>query len=170
MWRQTKPAWRRTQIVPHCRFEPFHALGRSRTRAFTPRRRQPLLREKTIDSGFVRGKSKFPQANPSSAKLIQIKMLGFAWFYSSETGLFNGLQRFQIKIFLPYSVYGPGKRLTGVLPPATGCAGGISHNPRRSFAAVRTNSERNHSVCQENCRVFRCTPIRLGASLSLTDC
>jgi hypothetical protein len=24
------------------------------------------------------------------AKLIQIKLLGFAWFYSSESGLFNG--------------------------------------------------------------------------------
>jgi hypothetical protein len=27
-------------------------------------------------------------------------MLGFAWFYSSELGLFNGLQRIQIKKFL----------------------------------------------------------------------
>jgi hypothetical protein len=27
-------------------------------------------------------------------------LLGFAWFYSSESGLINGLQRFQIRIFL----------------------------------------------------------------------
>ena len=38
--------------------------------------------------------SKPGQANPSPAKLIQIKMLGFTWFYSSESGLINGLQRF----------------------------------------------------------------------------
>jgi hypothetical protein len=40
------------------------------------------------------------QAKPSSAKQIQAKLLGFAWFYSSESGLINGLHRFQIKIFL----------------------------------------------------------------------
>jgi hypothetical protein len=39
------------------------------------------------------------QANPSPAKQIQIKLLGFAWFYSSESGLINGLRRFQIRIF-----------------------------------------------------------------------
>src|SRR5208282_2409092 len=44
--------------------------------------------------------SKPGQANPSVAKLIQIKMLGFTWFYSSDSGLINGLQRFQIRIFL----------------------------------------------------------------------
>jgi hypothetical protein len=32
-----------------------------------------------------------PAANTS--KPIQAKMLGFAWFYSSEPGLFNGLPR-----------------------------------------------------------------------------
>ena len=37
---------------------------------------------------------------PNPAKQIQIKLLGFAWFYSSESGLINGLQRFQIRIFL----------------------------------------------------------------------
>ena len=42
--------------------------------------------------GLGRGK-----INPSHPKLIQIKLLGFAWFYSSELGLFNGLQQFQIK-------------------------------------------------------------------------
>jgi hypothetical protein len=41
------------------------------------------------------------QANPSLTKQIQIKLLGFAWFYSSESGLINGLQRIQIRIFLP---------------------------------------------------------------------
>ena len=43
--------------------------------------------------------SKPGQANPSPAKPIQTKLLGFAWFYSSESGLINGLQRFQIRIF-----------------------------------------------------------------------
>src|SRR5271170_3312299 len=33
------------------------------------------------------------QARPSLAKQNQAKKLGFAWFYSSESGLFNGLQR-----------------------------------------------------------------------------
>jgi hypothetical protein len=32
------------------------------------------------------------QANPRKTKQIQEKSLGFAWFYSSESGLFNGLQ------------------------------------------------------------------------------
>jgi hypothetical protein len=34
---------------------------------------------------------------PNSAKQIQIKLLGLAWFYSSESGLFNGLRRKKIK-------------------------------------------------------------------------
>jgi len=42
--------------------------------------------------GLGRGK-----INPSQPKLIQAKGLGLAWFYSSELGLFSGLQRFQIK-------------------------------------------------------------------------
>jgi hypothetical protein len=37
-------------------------------------------------------------ARPNYSKQIQAKLLGFAWFYSSGLGLFNGLQRFQIKI------------------------------------------------------------------------
>jgi len=43
--------------------------------------------------------SKPGQAHPSPAKLIQIKTLGFTWFYSSESGLINGLQRFPNKNF-----------------------------------------------------------------------
>jgi hypothetical protein len=43
-------------------------------------------------------KSKLLQANPRPAKQVQAKMLGFIWVYSSESGLFNGLRRFQIKI------------------------------------------------------------------------
>ena len=41
------------------------------------------------------------QTNPSPAKQIQAKLLGFVWFYSSESGLFNGLRRFQIKNLVP---------------------------------------------------------------------
>jgi len=41
------------------------------------------------------------QANPSPAKPVQIKWLGFAWFYSSESGLINGLQRIPNKNFPP---------------------------------------------------------------------
>jgi hypothetical protein len=37
------------------------------------------------------------QINPNQSKQIQAKRLGFAWFYSSESGLFNGLRRIQIK-------------------------------------------------------------------------
>jgi hypothetical protein len=37
-------------------------------------------------------------SKPSPAKLIQIKKLGFTWFYSSDSGLINGLRRFQIRI------------------------------------------------------------------------
>jgi hypothetical protein len=31
------------------------------------------------------------EIQPSPTKQNQIKMLGFTWFYSSESGLFNGL-------------------------------------------------------------------------------
>src|SRR5208282_1956936 len=98
-------------------------LTRSRERAITQRKRawslRPLLNRPggqrlspAQDVGLGRrfeldkthntfvAKSKFPQANPSPAKPIQTKRLGFAWFYSSESGLINGLQRIQIKIFL----------------------------------------------------------------------
>jgi hypothetical protein len=34
---------------------------------------------------------------PSGAKQNQAKLLGFAWLYSSESGLFNGLRRIQTK-------------------------------------------------------------------------
>jgi hypothetical protein len=37
--------------------------------------------------------AKSVQATPSIAKQIQAKLLGFTWFYSSESGLFNGLRR-----------------------------------------------------------------------------
>ena len=43
---------------------------------------------------------KLIQARPSPAKLIQIKMLDFTWFYSSDSGLINGLQRIPNKNFL----------------------------------------------------------------------
>ncbi len=57
------------------------------------------IREQSCLSQSKFLQSKPGQANPSSAKLIQIKTLGFTWFYSSESGLINGLQRFQIRIF-----------------------------------------------------------------------
>jgi hypothetical protein len=31
------------------------------------------------------------QANPNKTKQNSLDFLGFAWFYSSESGLFNGL-------------------------------------------------------------------------------
>jgi hypothetical protein len=45
---------------------------------------------------FVRGRWFSPTANarraePSRAKQIQAKLLGFVWIYSSESGLSNGL-------------------------------------------------------------------------------
>jgi hypothetical protein len=35
----------------------------------------------------------YVQANPSQSKQKCLVLLGFAWFYSSEPGLFNGLPR-----------------------------------------------------------------------------
>jgi hypothetical protein len=74
---------------------PWRALGcpRQRVDLFSPcslcgALRQPLFEPRRPD----------PQSSP--AKPIQIKLLGFAWFYSSKSGLINGLQRFQIRIFL----------------------------------------------------------------------
>jgi hypothetical protein len=37
------------------------------------------------------------EGRASATKQIQEKRLGFAWFYSSESGLFNKLRRFQTK-------------------------------------------------------------------------
>ena len=54
-------------------------------------------------------------------------MLGFIWFYSSESGLFNGLQRIQIKILVPQSGTRPGCKameLTG--PTLIGTVAGLS--------------------------------------------
>jgi hypothetical protein len=45
------------------------------------------------------------QIKPRKTKQIQGKVLGFAWFYSSDSGLFNELQRIQIKkIWFPFRV------------------------------------------------------------------
>jgi hypothetical protein len=45
----------------------------------------------------VRLAAKQNQENPSPTKLDQAKQLGFIWFYSFESGLFNGLRGIQIK-------------------------------------------------------------------------
>jgi hypothetical protein len=45
--------------------------------------------------------SKISLIFPSQSKENQGKIVGFAWFYSSDSGLFNGLRRFQIKNPLP---------------------------------------------------------------------
>src|SRR5271168_3445951 len=41
--------------------------------------------------------SRTPPSKSKHAKQNQAKALGFAWFYSSESGLFNGLRRKKIK-------------------------------------------------------------------------
>ena len=43
------------------------------------------------------------KSNPSRTKQNQAKLLGFVWFYSSESGLFNELRRIQIRNFCPAS-------------------------------------------------------------------
>ncbi len=89
---------------------PFQALGRSRDR-YSPLA-DPAHPEKTHAKEVLFETIQIPpdpqskpgQANPSPAKPIQIKLLGFARFYSSESGLFKGLQRIpnkNIRIFLP---------------------------------------------------------------------
>jgi hypothetical protein len=45
------------------------------------------------------------QIDPRQTKEDQARTLGFAWSYSSGSGLFNGLQRFQIRISPDYSLY-----------------------------------------------------------------
>jgi hypothetical protein len=52
---------------------------------------------KQVDPRPPGGPPKQIQAKPNQTKSNQAKLLGFIWFYSSETGLFNGLQRIQIK-------------------------------------------------------------------------
>src|SRR5580698_4271276 len=44
------------------------------------------------------------QINPSKSKLKQAKKLGFPWIPLAESGLFNGLQRIQIKKSFPRDV------------------------------------------------------------------
>jgi hypothetical protein len=45
------------------------------------------------------------QTNPRQTNQIQAKILGLAWFYSSKSGLFKGLQPIQIKkSWLPVQV------------------------------------------------------------------
>jgi hypothetical protein len=39
------------------------------------------------------------QILPSQTKQNQTRMLGFAWFYSSESGLFSGLRREKLNKF-----------------------------------------------------------------------
>ncbi len=57
----------------------------------------------TLQPGYD-GAAKLSQAGPSPAKPIQIKLLGLAWFYSSDSGLINGLRRNPNKNFSPRSV------------------------------------------------------------------
>jgi hypothetical protein len=41
--------------------------------------------------GFNQG-ANFVQTNPNKTKQNSLDFLGFPWFYSSESGLFNGLR------------------------------------------------------------------------------
>jgi acetoacetate decarboxylase len=50
------------------------------------------------DKAPIAPRAKLIQTKSSETKQIQAKTLGFAWSYSDESGLFNGLQRFQIRI------------------------------------------------------------------------
>jgi len=88
--------------------ECWHGPRRSQADALGPQSRKsrsPFAAScpspiKHIREQFCLSQSRLlPNPSPSSAKLIQIKMLGFTWFYSSDSGLINGLQRFQIRIF-----------------------------------------------------------------------
>src|SRR5208282_5801556 len=76
---------------PHCRFGLFGRLAETHTTAALFKTQIP-----------PHPQSKPGQANPSPAKPIQIKLLGFAWFYSSESGLIKGLQR------IPNTNFSPG--------------------------------------------------------------
>jgi hypothetical protein len=78
----------------------FVNLGVSLARS--PNRHHRLSQASGLASHLYirRALAKILLANPSPTKQIQTKTLGFAWFYSFELGLFNGLQRFQIKILL----------------------------------------------------------------------
>src|SRR5208282_1826257 len=95
----------RSRGPPHCLFKRLG--GRSRER-HSPLAAPCPSQGKHIRQQFVRdnpnsspSQSQPGQANPSPAKPIQIKLLGFAWFYSSESGLINGLQRIPNKNFSP---------------------------------------------------------------------
>src|SRR5208282_3876462 len=55
--------------------------------------------ERRRDAGSAR-RAKSDQAGPSTTKQFQAKLLGFIWFYSSESGLLNGLRRKKINKFL----------------------------------------------------------------------
>jgi hypothetical protein len=48
--------------------------------------------------------AKYVQARPNRTKQNQAKLLGFAWFYSSESGLFNVLRQKNKKFLSPFSL------------------------------------------------------------------
>src|SRR5271165_2827562 len=72
----------------------------SAMRSATARARRSSLTRRIMCAALLGGRpsSMGAQINPSRTKQNQIKLLGFAWFYSSESGLFNGLRRKKIKI------------------------------------------------------------------------
>ena len=76
------------------------ALGIGATSAW---RRGRTDMSNALQPGFGRAAKLF-QAEPSLAKLIQAKLLGLAWFYSSNSGLINGLRRNPNKNFSPRSL------------------------------------------------------------------
>jgi hypothetical protein len=81
------------------------ALTGPRERLSPPWRLLPIADKTHTRAGLFKpipnpSLAKLIQARPSPAKLIQIKMLDFTWFYSSDSGLINGLQRIPNKNFL----------------------------------------------------------------------
>ena len=104
-------------------------------------------------TGFA---AKQNQAKPNQAKLNQAILLGLIWFYSSESGLFNGLQRIQIKNSLPVSGvergFSTGRSLLFAGQP-----------PRRLSSSNRNMYSTGFRFRPENVYLQVCSARRIGA-------
>jgi tRNA nucleotidyltransferase/poly(A) polymerase len=91
--RTSSPAASRPGRPSARRFAPFRRCGSGPAFPRSRRRSPACSRRPSPNWPGDRHRPREPARSPNPAKLIQIKCLGFAWFYSSEAGLFNRLWR-----------------------------------------------------------------------------
>jgi hypothetical protein len=105
------------------------------------------------------------QINPRKSKEIQIKKLGFPWIPLAESGLFNGLQRIQIKKSFPVShCISNVTTACRLLLRAGLLAGPELHSGREKTIAHISDFRKQFTICTPETRAGNLRPASHGGA------